>query len=587
MVVIACQCGRSFKVPAAQASKGGECPQCHRPIRIIATHLDPQADDAAACLVCTAGPHHVGRQFFLAGDGPILVGKSSERNLQLNDPMVSRLHCQFVRSGQGWRIEDQGSTNGVEINGKRVPAAELKHGDEVVIGDCVFTYLAPPNPAQAQATEVTPPAAPVPAGNIDTPKPEDADDPLAESEDDGLLALAKDDPAAPAVQPPATVPIRPPYAISHPSHPSHPSHSPPATVPARPPSALDPKPPAVAAGPTCPSCKQRLPLGALICVNCGINLKTGRSILTSLETGLDETYVRAEAITRWVSWIIWYGVFPVASEAFGTRKPYAIWAIAALTVLASVAFLCVLYSESPAFDSWQNLLLWSGKFDASRLPAEHRPPGVRTDLVRPDDVGLGAHHPYQLVTNAFLHAGLLHLIGNMIFLLVFGSRVNALIGNILTVAIYPLLAVFASLFHLAAMANQPYHPMLGASGAVMGLAGMYFVFFPLHKVHVLAWWRLGVLFRFRLSLKIFAIRGFWVVLFYIGLDVLYTVLRVKDNVAHWAHLGGFITGMVIAIGLMMTRLVNARGADLLTSIFGQHAWGIVGRPNRGELTADA
>ena len=194
MVVIACQCGRSFKVPAAQASKGGECPQCHRPIRIIATHLDPQADDAAACLVCTAGPHHVGRQFFLAGDGPILVGKSSERNLQLNDPMVSRLHCQFVRSGQGWRIEDQGSTNGVEINGKRVPAAELKHGDEVVIGDCVFTYLAPPNPAQAQATEVTPPAAPVPAGNFDKPKSEDADDPLAESEDDGLLALAKDDP---------------------------------------------------------------------------------------------------------------------------------------------------------------------------------------------------------------------------------------------------------------------------------------------------------------------------------------------------------------------------------------------------------
>ena len=565
MVIIACQCGRSFKVPAAQAGKGGECPHCRRPIRLIAPHLDPQADDAAACLVCTAGPHHVGRQFFLAGDGSILVGKSSERNLQLNDPMVSRLHCQFVRSAQGWRVEDQGSTNGVEINGKRVSAGQLQNGDEVVIGDCVFTYLAPPNPAQPQATEVKAPAASVPASNVDKPKPEDADDPLAESEDDGLLALAKDDPAAPAVQPPATAP-----AIQ-----------PPATVPIRPPSALEPKPPAVAAGPTCPSCKQRLPLGAAICVNCGINLKTGKSILTSLETGLDETYVRAEAITRWVSWIIWYGLCPVASEAFGTRKPYAIWAIAALTVLASVAFLCVLYSGSPAFDSWQNLLLWSGKFDASQLPAEHRPPGVRTDLIRPDDVGLGAYHPYQLVTNAFLHAGLLHLIGNMIFLLVFGSRVNALIGNILTVAVYPLLAVFAALFHLAAMTNQPYHPMLGASGAIMGLAGMYFVFFPLHKMHILAWYRLGFMFRFQLSVKIFAIRGFWVVLFYIGLDVLYTAFGAKDDVAHWAHLGGFITGMVVAVGLMMTRLVNARGADLFTSIFGQHAWGIVGRPTAG------
>ncbi|HSW45708.1 MAG TPA: rhomboid family intramembrane serine protease [Phycisphaerae bacterium] len=581
MVFIGCQCGHFFKVPATQAGKAGDCPACHRSIRLIATHLDPEANEPAVCLVCTAGPHHVGRQFFLAGDGPIVVGKSRERDLPLRDPMVSRVHCRFVRAEGSWRIEDQGSTNGIEVNGRKVPAGDLRHGDEVVIGDCVFTYLTPltpapiltPTPAPEEPPAPAETAAPVrvvkvkPAPKVipvrKTAKTAEVDGPLAVFDETGLLALAKDEYVEPAAKVSQIAPAK--------------------SVPGAG-SRLPPTPPA---GPACPSCRQRLPLGAVICVNCGINLKTGKSILTSLETGLDETYARAEAITRWISWIIWWGFSPVASEAFGTRKPYAIRGIVLVTVLVSVCFLVLVYSDSPAFDSWQNLMLWSGKFDPSRIPTEFLPRGIRPDRVKPADMGLGTYHPYQLITHAFLHGGLLHLAGNMIFLLVFGSRVNALIGSILTMAIYPVLAVFAALFQMAAGTNDIYRPMLGASGAVMGLAGMYFVFFPLHRMHILAWYRLGLLFRFELHLTIFAVRGFWVVLFYIGMDVLFTALGAEDNVARWAHLGGFIIGMAAALGLMMIRLVNARGSDLLTLVFGRHAWGIVGRPNRGEAIAAA
>src|ERR1051325_1659691 len=90
-------------------------------------------------------------------------------------------------------------------------------------------------------------------------------------------------------------------------------------------------------------------------------------------------------------------------------------------------------------------------------------------------VKVGEFQPHQLITHAFLHGGITHLVGNLIFLIVLGPRVNALIGNILTLILYPLLAVLAATFHMVAMQHEPSHPMVGASGAIMGLAGLYLV----------------------------------------------------------------------------------------------------------------
>jgi membrane associated rhomboid family serine protease len=166
----------------------------------------------------------------------------------------------------------------------------------------------------------------------------------------------------------------------------------------------------------------------------------------------------------------------------------------------------------------------------------------------------------------------------MLFLLVFGSRVNALIGNLWMLGLYPLFAIISSLAQGVAMAGGPLTPTLGASGAVMGLAGMYLVLFPVHRVHMALWLRWGLIGGFHLSLKSFAVRGFWVVLFYIALDVIYTVLRFEDDIAHWAHLGGFIAGAATAATLLFARLINARGGDLFSVILGRRAWALVGRP---------
>ena len=61
-------------------------------------------------------------------------------------------------------------------------------------------------------------------------------------------------------------------------------------------------------------------------------------------------------------------------------------------------------------------------------------------------------------------------------------------------------------------------------------------------------------------------------------DLLPMWFKSEDQVAHWAHLGGFITGVVVALVMLITRLASARGTDLLSLVLGKRAWGIVGRP---------
>ena len=100
---------------------------------------------------------------------------------------------------------------------------------------------------------------------------------------------------------------------------------------------------------------------AKICVDCGINLKTGRTVLTS--QGIDVESLREEAY-RWIWWVsllIWVTPMPIPirSEAFGTRKPYAIWTIAILTVLASLAFFMVNGLDKSGDEPGRELMLWA------------------------------------------------------------------------------------------------------------------------------------------------------------------------------------------------------------------------------------
>ena len=552
MIYLTCECGSGVGVPGSFLGEPVHCDECGRTLRLVAGQALTGARRLNWRLEVRSAPDPVrrGEHLVLGGSMTVEVGSEPARHLVLPGDTVSPSHCRLIPTPDGWTLEDAGSEHGVFVNGERVRARALSADDIVDVGAYELHY------APLGARKVPEPARPRPAAH--TPGHSDASHtstapPRIPARDD-LEAIASATATATVAPAPAPVPA--------------------STIP-------------------CPCCRRALATDALICVDCGIDLRTGRPLLTA--QGLDEDTLRDRAWkTIWVlSWLIPFGIFPIASEARGDSKPYAVWAITLITVVASFLYFAVDWAtDSSQLPAGAGLMLWAGDRDAaaarSRQLLQDLDEAESAYAIDPDEAkelrALAVRptmdfRPHQLLTHALLHIDVLHLAGNLLFLLVLGTRVNALLGNVKTAILYPLLAVAGGMGHLLTQRHAPASPMLGASGAIMGLAGMYLVLFPAHRVHMAVWIRV-IFLAFRLGLTFFAIRGFWVVLFYIAFDVSATLLGAELGVAHWAHLGGFIAGVAVALLLLVTRLVNAHGGDILSVAFGRYAWAVVGRPGR-------
>jgi membrane associated rhomboid family serine protease len=152
-----------------------------------------------------------------------------------------------------------------------------------------------------------------------------------------------------------------------------------------------------------------------------------------------------------------------------------------------------------------------------------------------------------LFTYAFLHADWLHLLSNMLFLWVFGDNVEDAFGHVKYFLFYGACAMLAALFHLAFNLDGN-GPLIGASGAVAGVMGAYILLYPHARVFVLA----KIVIPFPLPLPAFWMLGFW-----IATQLFYALVGSQDAVAWWAHLGGFVAGMVL------TPLLKSRDVPLL------------------------
>jgi membrane associated rhomboid family serine protease len=150
----------------------------------------------------------------------------------------------------------------------------------------------------------------------------------------------------------------------------------------------------------------------------------------------------------------------------------------------------------------------------------------------------------RLLTSMFLHGSILHLGGNMLFLWIFGASLEGRLGPAKYLGLYLVAGLAGGLLHdLAAGSLAPAQYSLGASGAIMGLAGAYVYVFPYS--HICLFW----LFYFRGGVTEWQAR--WVVLLYVGMDVFFAFLLPHgDGVAHFAHLGGFGAGL---LGVLLLR----------------------------------
>lgn len=143
-----------------------------------------------------------------------------------------------------------------------------------------------------------------------------------------------------------------------------------------------------------------------------------------------------------------------------------------------------------------------------------------------------------LFTSMFLHGGILHLLGNMLFLWIFGDNVEGRLGHLRYLLFYISCGVAASAFH-ALINPESLIPTIGASGAIYGVLGAYWLCFPHSLVTVFYW--IFILFG------TFQMRASWLLGIYVGLDLFKGLNDTGGNVAVWAHIGGFFAGLGLVI----------------------------------------
>ncbi len=151
-----------------------------------------------------------------------------------------------------------------------------------------------------------------------------------------------------------------------------------------------------------------------------------------------------------------------------------------------------------------------------------------------------------LFGHIWLHGGILHLLGNMLFLWIFGNAVCAKIGNFRYLLIYLGLGVIAGIAHLVFTGGSA----LGASGAIYGVVGMYLVLFPENEItcYLVLWFLLIP------HVKEFSVSSIWMILFWIAFDI-WGAMDGGGRVAYFAHLGGFVGGFVLTILMLKLKLV--------------------------------
>lgn len=168
--------------------------------------------------------------------------------------------------------------------------------------------------------------------------------------------------------------------------------------------------------------------------------------------------------------------------------------------------------------------------------------------------GVDLRDVIDIFTSMFMHAGFAHIAGNMLYLWIFGDNVEDRLGHVRYLIFYLVGGVVASLMHFL-INPESQIPTVGASGAIAAVLGGYLVLFP--QSRIVTFIPLGFFTQLKMVPAIIVL-GFWFIL-----QIFNGVLSINGpdigGVAFWAHIGGFIAGMIMAV-LLSTR--NRQESDL-------------------------
>ena len=214
-------------------------------------------------------------------------------------------------------------------------------------------------------------------------------------------------------------------------------------------------------------------------------------------------------------------MFPIRDHNPSQATPYITYMLIALNVSVYLYGLVALTSDA-ALNRFY--------FDYAMIPAR---------------ISAGENYP-SLVTSIFIHAGFMHLAGNMLFLWIFGDNMEEEMGPLPFLMFYLLSGVGADLAQYASGPDSQV-ATVGASGAIAGVMGGYLLMFPKAKVDILL-----ILIVF---FKIFPVPS-WIMLgLWFGLQLIGGIGSNPDGggIAYWAHAGGFIIGLVLTLPLWLRR----------------------------------
>jgi membrane associated rhomboid family serine protease len=232
-------------------------------------------------------------------------------------------------------------------------------------------------------------------------------------------------------------------------------------------------------------------------------------------------------------------VFPLSDDNTGRlRTPYVTYLLIALNVLVFV-FLQGMGSNERF------------TYAFSTVPQEIR---TGEDVAGPVRIEIGddtATLPLQptpgsvyftLIASMFMHGSLMHLLGNMLFLWIFGDNIEDDLGHVRYSAFYLVTGVLASLAHVVStfvFGDNPFIPSLGASGAISGVMGGYLVMHPQRRVRV-------IVLRMLTTVPGYVAVGLWFIFQLISaFGVIGQGPQSTGGVAFMAHIGGFVAGVVL------------------------------------------
>jgi membrane associated rhomboid family serine protease len=213
-------------------------------------------------------------------------------------------------------------------------------------------------------------------------------------------------------------------------------------------------------------------------------------------------------------------MIPISDDNPARLTPVITWLIIALCVIAYI------WERSLGRDMDAAIFVL-GFVPASLLGVHAPPPGF-----------IGLSPIATLFTSMFVHGGILHLAGNMLYLWIFGNNAEDAMGHLRFIVFYLVCGVAAALT-LAFVDPASRIPMVGASGAISGVLAGYVRLFPRARVTVIV--PLGIIFY------PFALSAFWVVSFWFVMQLASAWLSNphQPGVAWWAHVGGFGAGLVL------------------------------------------